>query len=66
MLGMFWIALELSNPMAGLITRLTLLLKNLIAFKFSEVAKSCNAELDPEIDQVKMHISKINRMNAFI
>jgi len=44
MLGMFWIALELSNPMAGLITRLSLLLKNLTAFKFGEVAKSGNAD----------------------
>jgi len=43
MLGMFWIALELSNPMVGLITRLSLLAKNLIAFKFGKVAKSGNA-----------------------
>jgi len=43
MLDMFWIALELSNPMVGLITRLSLLLKNLTAFKFGEVAKSGNA-----------------------
>jgi len=39
MLGMFWIALELSNPMVGLI----LLAKNLTAFKFEKVAKSGNA-----------------------
>jgi len=43
MLGMFWIALELSNPMVGLITRLSLLAKNLTAFKFGKVAKSGNA-----------------------
>jgi len=43
MLGMFWIALELSNPMVGLI-RLSLLAKNLTAFKFGKVAKSGNAE----------------------
>jgi len=44
MLDMFWIALELSNPLVGLITRLSLQLKHLIAFKFGEVAKSGNAE----------------------
>jgi len=43
MLGMFWIALELSNPMLGLITRLSLLLKNFTASKFGGVAKSGNA-----------------------
>jgi len=43
MLEMFWIALELSNPMVGLITRLSLLLENSTAFKFGEVAKSDNA-----------------------
>ena len=43
MLGMFWIALELSNPMVGLITRLSLLAKKLTAFKFGKVAKSGNA-----------------------
>jgi len=42
---MFWIALELSNPMVGLITRLSLQLKNITAFKFGEVAKSGNARL---------------------
>jgi len=40
---MFWIALELSNLMIGLITRLSLLAKNLTAFKFGKVAKSGNA-----------------------
>jgi len=40
---MFWIALELSNPMVGSITRLSLLVKNLTAFKFGKVAKSGNA-----------------------
>jgi len=45
MLDMFWIALELSNLMVGLITRLSLLVKNLTAFKFGEVAKSGNAAL---------------------
>jgi len=45
MLGMFWIALELSNPMVGLITRLSLLAKNLTAFKFGKVAKSGNADV---------------------
>ena len=40
---MFWIALELSNPMVGLITRLSLLAKNLTTFKFGKVAKSGNA-----------------------
>ena len=43
MLGMFWIALELSNLMVGLITMLSLLVKNLSAFKFGEVVKSGNA-----------------------
>jgi len=44
MLGMFWIALKLSNPMVGLITRLSLLAKNLTAFKYGKVAKSGNAD----------------------
>ena len=43
MSGMFWIAPELSNLMIGLITRLSLLAKNLTAFKFGKVAKSGNA-----------------------
>jgi len=43
MLGMFWIALELSNPMVGLITRFSLLAKNFTAFKYGKVAKSGNA-----------------------
>jgi len=43
MLGMFWIALELSNPTVGLITRLSLLAKNLAAFKFGKVTKSGDA-----------------------
>ena len=42
MLGMFLIALELSNPMVKLITRLSLLAKNFTAFKFGKVAKSGN------------------------
>jgi len=36
MLGMFWIALELSNPMVGIITRLSLLAKNLTAQQFNK------------------------------
>jgi len=43
MLGMFWIALELSSPMIGLITRLSLLAKTLTTFKFGKVVKSGNA-----------------------
>jgi len=43
MLDVFRIALELSNPMVGLITMLSLLVKNLTAFKVGEVAKSGNA-----------------------
>jgi len=43
MLGMFWIALELSNPMVVLMTSLSLLVKNFIAFKFGKVAKFGNA-----------------------
>jgi len=53
MLDMFWIALELSNPMVGLITRLSLQLKHLIAFKFGEVAKSGNAGLACETKSIK-------------
>ena len=51
MLGMIWIALELSNPMVGLITRLSLLAKNLTAFKYGKVAKSGNAESDQLVDR---------------
>ena len=43
MLDTFWIALELSNPMVGLITRLSLMVKNLIVLKSGKVAKSGNA-----------------------
>jgi len=58
MLGVFWIALELSNPMVGLITRLSLLLKNLTAFKIGEVAKSGNCGKLLLLG-VKLHVTKV-------
>jgi len=42
MLGMFWIAVELSNPKMGLITGLSLLVSKLIAIRFDEIAKFGN------------------------
>ena len=42
MLGMFRIAPELRNSKMGLITRLSLPVKKLTAFKNAVVAKSCN------------------------
>jgi len=53
MLGMFWIALELSNPMVGLITRISLLAKNLTAFKFGKVAKSGNAACNASMKRLE-------------
>ena len=63
MLGMFWIALELSNPMLGLITRLSLPLKNLIASKFGGVAKSGNAATIDLKESTGLGIKRFNNFN---
>jgi len=44
MLGMFWIALELSIPKIGLTSMLSLTVNKLDAFKFDGVAESDNTE----------------------
>jgi len=54
MLGMFWIALELSNPMEELITRLSLLLKNLTAFKFGNAASDARSSHVMQLKPVRI------------
>jgi len=50
MLGMFWIALELSIPKIGFYIILSLTVKELKAFKLDGVAESDNIGMDADLE----------------